>query len=122
MKFSLLFILSFFIYHITVAQQICGNWSSQDKSRLYAIYKIDNAYEATIKSSSRTGDIEGTLILRHLTKKNNQRKYKGVILAADDGYQVPVTICMNRKQSNVLKLRIKRMLIFPATIRWYKSE
>ncbi|MCB9054548.1 MAG: hypothetical protein H6549_01700 [Chitinophagales bacterium] len=119
MKNFILLAIVFFIQQELFSQDISGNWLSEDTSRIYSIYKTRNSYEAKIFSSSRENDKEGILIIRKAKKKKN--KYKGIIIAVDDGLERSVIITTDRKKVNTLKLKIRRLIIFPVTIYWHKQ-
>lgn len=98
---------------------ISGAWYSKDRSRQYIIQQKTGALEAWIVKSDRGADENGKLVLSRLQKKRN--RYRGIIHAIADSSFTTVTIKTARKNPNVLILRLKRMMILDATIKWYRN-
>jgi len=101
-------------------QSITGTWASSDGSRTYSLYQKDNSYEAILLTSKRTTDTSGKIILSNLKTIQKKKKYKGFIHAVDDGKVTGVKLT-NSYNGTFLKLKLRRMFIFPVYIVWRKT-
>jgi hypothetical protein len=119
MKLVLLYFLLLASYTVS-SQELIGKWYSQDSTRIYHIYKIDDQFEAVLEKSSRKGDKEGVVILRHVTNRIRKRDFEGEILSVN-GHS---TLARIRFEENgqVLRLRLRRMFFMNVTIKWYRAE
>lgn len=119
MKLIFLYFLLLISFGVS-SQEIAGRWYSKDKSRIYHIYKVDDQFEAILEKSSRKTDKEGVKILRHVTSRRENKKFKGEICAMDG-----TTTFANIKfeeNGRVLRLRLRRMFFMNITIKWHKVE
>jgi len=98
---------------------ITGNWYSKDGSRQYLIIEKEKGWEAILLHSQRENDPEGKLVLSRLQKKKN--RYRGFIYSVKDDLYTTVTLRTNRKNQEVLVLKLKRMLLLDVTIKWYRT-
>lgn len=98
---------------------LTGNWYSKDGSRQYQIRETNEGLEAILVRSAREQDQEGKLILSRVQKKGH--RYRGIIYSSTDELYTTVTISSNRKNKDVLVLKLKRMLLLDVTIRWYRD-
>ena len=99
-------------------QPINGTWYSRDGSRTYTINKKDTQWEAMLTASRRPGDEPGKIIVAFLTKTG--KKYKGIIRSLQEGTTTAVTIKQSSRKPGILYLKLHRMVIFAAKIRWYR--
>jgi uncharacterized protein (DUF2147 family) len=119
-----LFFIAVFLLKLSSCQSqnsITGYWYSNDGSRTIKIFEKGNYYEAILLSSERESDTAGLVILFNLTYKYRRKIYQGFIRAADDGMTVQVKIKIE-DNGKALKLKLRRMFIFPVYLRWIKAE
>lgn len=121
MKHILITCLCCVCFVIVKAQQtgINGNWYSKDGSRQYFIHQQAGETIALLVSDDGTSHSKNKLILSKLREKKH--KYKGLIYSADGESYTTVMVRTARHNSGVLVLKLKRMFVLDATIRWYRS-
>jgi uncharacterized protein (DUF2147 family) len=106
----------------TFAQKsIEGKWYSRDSSRIYMIYPKGNGYEANLYQTKRANEKNGELVLLNLTYNQQKKRYKGSIRAINDGMAVNVKISIE-DNGKILRLKLRRMLLFPVFLQWHKVE
>jgi hypothetical protein len=119
-----LFIFLFPILKISSAyaqDSITGLWYSEDSSRIYKIQNVQGKFEATLVDPKRTEDIPGVLILGGLVYNKHKKTYSGFIRAVSDGTTVHVKI-FRENDGRTLRLKLRRLFIFPVYLHWIKKE
>lgn len=120
---KIIYLLSFLLltcFYSYAQTTLVGRWYSADSSRIYKIYVKEKGYEAILEESKRKNDKVGELVLENLVYNKNKKRYKGFIRAVNDGMTVQVKIWVV-DDGKSLKLKIKRMMIFPVHLRWRKE-
>jgi hypothetical protein len=117
---TFLVLLGFAISPVLVSgQSITGIWYSKDGTRSYTIYEKQPHWEAVLTKTRRNNDEAGKIILPALAKKGS--KYKGIIHSPEENISTVVTIKHSNKNPDILYLKLRRLIIFPVKIRWYRS-
>lgn len=112
-------LLLFFCNVATAQTTLVGRWYSGDSSRIYKIYESGENYEAILDESKRQNEKPGELILGSLAYNHRRKIYKGFIRAVSDGMTAQVKVRI-KDDGKTLKLKLRRMMLFPVYLQWKK--
>lgn len=121
-KIILYLLLSCIIQKIT-AQQLTGLWYSSDSSRIYEIRSSGSEqWKVVIHSSVRKKDKVGYEVIPKLCFNKTKKRFEGYIYSTETDQPVFAKISFSNANTNEITLKLDRMFIFDATLKWTRSK
>lgn len=102
-------------------KSLVGKWYSDDSTRTYEIYAHGTGYQAVLITSTRKNENIGALVLTDINCNKKCNNYKGFIRAVSDGLTVQVKISLEN-DGNTMKLKLRRMILFPVYLQWKRVQ
>ena len=119
MKKVVLFLLLSCIIQKITAQQLTGLWYSSDSSRIYEIKSAGpEQWKVIIHSSVRKNDKVGYEVIPQLGFNKTRNRFEGYIYSTETDQPVFARISFCKTNSNEIKLKLDRMFLFDANLKW----
>jgi hypothetical protein len=99
---------------------IKGQWYSTDSSRQYIISEGYSGIEATMEQSQRAADTIGSSILKNVRYHSKKKYFTAYIYANKDKIPYRAKLFL-QKNNSILKIKIRRLVLFPVTIYWHRK-